>query len=290
MNHIVVVVTRSISSLVFLLTLVTALHINVAAVAAATFTVTKTADTNDGTCDADCSLREAVAAANANSGADTIEFNIPTSDGSYNADNDYFLITLTSLLDLTDDSGAFINGYSQGGASRNTAAFGEPINTKLMIQIQTGTSYIRLNSDNNHLTGLNLLRTGSTTYPLQILSSANNWVEGNFLGSDIYGLAAVSGGALWIDGTSDNNIIGTNGDGVGDRGERNLFMHNINNVPTAFFGGRDGTILFRGTQVNNVVAGNYIGVDKTGRSCNGTGVGIGSFGGAKTTHQYMALT
>ena len=39
---------------------------------AATFAVTKTADTNDGTCDADCSLRESVVAANAAVGADTI--------------------------------------------------------------------------------------------------------------------------------------------------------------------------------------------------------------------------
>lgn len=39
---------------------------------AATFTVTKATDTNDGTCDADCSLREAVVAANAAAGADTI--------------------------------------------------------------------------------------------------------------------------------------------------------------------------------------------------------------------------
>ena len=35
----------------------------------ATFSVTKNADTNDGTCDADCSLREAIVAANANAGA-----------------------------------------------------------------------------------------------------------------------------------------------------------------------------------------------------------------------------
>ncbi|MDQ3799435.1 MAG: CSLREA domain-containing protein [Acidobacteriota bacterium] len=49
-----------------------------AAVNAATFTVTKTADTNDGTCDmADCSLREAVAAANAAAGDDTIYFALP---------------------------------------------------------------------------------------------------------------------------------------------------------------------------------------------------------------------
>ena len=44
-----------------------------------TFTVTKTADTNDGTCDADCSLREAIAAANAAAGADII--NVPA--GTY---------------------------------------------------------------------------------------------------------------------------------------------------------------------------------------------------------------
>lgn len=40
---------------------------------AATFTVTKTADTADGTCsNSDCSLREAIIASNALPGADTI--------------------------------------------------------------------------------------------------------------------------------------------------------------------------------------------------------------------------
>jgi CSLREA domain-containing protein len=41
---------------------------------AAAFTVTKTADTNDGVCDVDCSLREAVAAANQTVEPDTISF------------------------------------------------------------------------------------------------------------------------------------------------------------------------------------------------------------------------
>jgi len=40
----------------------------------ATFTVTKTADTSDNVCDADCSLREAVAAANAAASDDVINF------------------------------------------------------------------------------------------------------------------------------------------------------------------------------------------------------------------------
>ena len=41
---------------------------------AATFVVTKLSDTNDGVCDADCSLREAVAAANAAATDDIIDF------------------------------------------------------------------------------------------------------------------------------------------------------------------------------------------------------------------------
>ena len=41
---------------------------------AASFVVSKTADTNDGTCNGDCSLREAVTAANAAATDDTITF------------------------------------------------------------------------------------------------------------------------------------------------------------------------------------------------------------------------
>jgi CSLREA domain-containing protein len=39
---------------------------------ATTFRVTRTDDTNDGTCDLDCSLREAIDAANANPRADDV--------------------------------------------------------------------------------------------------------------------------------------------------------------------------------------------------------------------------
>jgi CSLREA domain-containing protein len=55
-----------------LLLTVLALIVAPTPVRAATFTVTKTADTNDGVCDADCSLREAILAANAAPDADTI--------------------------------------------------------------------------------------------------------------------------------------------------------------------------------------------------------------------------
>lgn len=46
------------------------------AVSATNYTVSKIADTNDGTCDADCSLREAVGAANVTADNDTIYFSL----------------------------------------------------------------------------------------------------------------------------------------------------------------------------------------------------------------------
>lgn len=48
--------------------------VQVGSVQAATYTVTKTADTNDGACDADCSLREAITVANTTPSSDTIIF------------------------------------------------------------------------------------------------------------------------------------------------------------------------------------------------------------------------
>ena len=54
--------------------LVALLTFAAAAANAATYTVTKTEDTNDGVCDADCSLREALAAANADVASDIIVF------------------------------------------------------------------------------------------------------------------------------------------------------------------------------------------------------------------------
>src|SRR4051812_37608201 len=46
-----------------------------------TLLVTKTDDTNDGVCDADCSLREAVGAANVSAGDDVINFDLSVFGG-----------------------------------------------------------------------------------------------------------------------------------------------------------------------------------------------------------------
>ena len=83
------------------------------AASADTFTVTSTADTDDGTCDADCTLREAINAANANTGADIIDFSVPagstitlgTSLANIDGDLDIDGTTATSLE--VSDSGGF---------------------------------------------------------------------------------------------------------------------------------------------------------------------------------------
>ena len=238
---------------------------NPAKALAATYTVTKTANADDGTCDADCSIREAIAASNSNSGNDTISFAIPESDGGYIAPSGsvqgYFVLPLTSTLTLSDDSGVYINGYSQSGASRNTAAFGETIDTILKIQLSVTTlptPVLSVTSDNNHIVGINFAYLSQNVF--SITGSSSNWIEGNFFASTIDGFTSPTniGSANQILSGSSDNIIGTNGDGSGDVGERNLFMGTS---------GQYKVTIGSGNTNDNVISGNYFGVDKTGRNC-----------------------
>src|ERR1700752_5052481 len=94
----------------------------VSIVYAAAFTVTKTTDTNDGVCDADCSLREAIIAANATPGADSIS--LPAAvytlslggvaeDAAATGDLD---ITGTLTITGTGAATSIIDGGGSGGA------------------------------------------------------------------------------------------------------------------------------------------------------------------------------
>ncbi|MDY0097371.1 MAG: hypothetical protein RBS01_03420, partial [Candidatus Dojkabacteria bacterium] len=232
-----------------------------------------------------CTLRGAIEEANAYEGYDVINFNIPESDSGYInpdgsrdstselagtytvTDSGYFQIVANSPLTLSDDSGAFLNGYSQSGASRNTAAFGETINTVLMIELYfydpTYNNINLLTGDNNHIAGLNIHRDKNTAFSsiVSIDSADNNWIEGNFIGTNINGTASKKGLTFWLSNSSNNNIFGTNGDGIGDKGERNLFGGN-----TLYYGYITITIV-GGPSTGNRVSGNYFGTLKSGRTC-----------------------
>ena len=79
--------------------------------AAGTVTVTKTADTDDGVCDSDCSLREAIASASA---GDTIIFDAALSGGTI-----YLTSTLGISMDLTIDGSALASRITLSGDSDN---------------------------------------------------------------------------------------------------------------------------------------------------------------------------
>jgi CSLREA domain-containing protein len=76
------------------------------------FTITKTADTADGTCDSDCSVREAVIAANATSGASVI--NIPPGTYAISIAGQFDDVAAEGDLDITRS----VNIY--GDAPENT--------------------------------------------------------------------------------------------------------------------------------------------------------------------------
>ncbi len=85
-----------------------------------TYTVTSTADSGAG------SLRQAILDANANPGADTIQFNIVGSGV-------HTITPASSLQPITE--GVTIDGYTQPGSSPNTHPVGQGLDTVLRIEI-----------------------------------------------------------------------------------------------------------------------------------------------------------
>src|SRR4030095_1233114 len=147
--------------------------------AADTFVVDNTVDPGDGTCDSPgCTLHEAIDAANANPGADTIEFNI-SGAGVHTTALTMPLPTITEAVT--------IDGYTQPGASENSLAVGD--NAVLLIQID-GTSA------GLFVIGLNMSADGCLIRGLVInrfdagginINGDDNVIEGNFVGIDTRG-------------------------------------------------------------------------------------------------------
>jgi len=219
--------------------------------------VNTTDDTDDGTCDAThCSLREAINAANARPGPDTIAFNIPSTDPGCDRAG-VCTIRPTNYYRLLSDDGTTIDGYTQPGANPNTNPFGQPINAVLKIVLdgsllpQCCPSGLDIRSSNNVVRGLVIHQfyTG-----IDVSDANGNRFEGNFIGTDVQGrtglgnrcsgisLSGVQGGP-----GSSNNVVG------GSQPQaRNLISAN----------GCVGIQI--GPTGSNQVQGNYIGTDVTG--------------------------
>jgi len=210
---------------------------------AATYTVINTNDAGAG------SLRQAILDANANVGADLIDFNIP-------GPGPHTITPLTVLPILTDDA-TTIDGYTQTGASLNNIP---KIGLDTIIQIRLDCvnlvnlfeRCIELQSSNNIIRGLAILNTAGGNIGLYVESGDDNKIQGNFIGIDVDGnTAAPNEYGVSVHTNSNRTIIGIDGDGILDIGERNLISGNNN----------DGV---NSGDENTIISGNLIGTDITG--------------------------
>jgi hypothetical protein len=215
---------------------------------AASYTVTNTNDAGAG------SLRQAITDANANPGADTIDFSIGTGLQT--------ITPATPLPDITDQ--VTIDGTSQPGGATCGTNFAD---RSLLIELD-GTTInnadsnlvFETGSDNSIVRGLvinGVIDGGHNVHPIEIWSNAVT-VQCNNLNTNVAGTASASQtGALHLQTNSSNNIIGGTG-----AGEGNIIS-----------GGDDGISTNSGTN-GNTIQGNWIGVGSDG-GCIGNGTGQG---------------
>ena len=229
----------------------------------AAFSVTTTADGGAG------SLRQAITDANATPGPDTIEFNIPA--GQCQASGVCVITLATSLPTVTE--GVTLDGTTQpryGSAPANVCATAASP-SYLRIQLATSEDYI-LNIETSSLAETFMVRglafTGqSTTHGIWYHTNSQGRVQCNHFGIDGTGTVALDlsvGVCLNCYATGGNLIVGIDGDGVDDVGERNVFG-----------AGGDGVNVNSGSsQYPNWIAGNYFGVGADGVAEMGLTTGV----------------
>ena len=226
------------------------------------YTVNSTDDVNDGVCNSThCSLREAILAANANPGADTIAFNISGAGV-------HTIAPLTALPPLTDD-GTTINGYSQPGAAPTNNETPATILIEIDGTHTTAQSGLVITSADNLIRGLAINRFDWDGIGIGYATATGNVIAGNHLGCDPTGMIDLGNGhsGVFIGLGATNNTIG--GD---EPGERNVLSGNE----------WSGVELHGSGTLSNTVAGNYIGTRATGMAALGnTLYGVRIYGGAQ---------
>ena len=184
---------------------VAALFLAAARLSALTYSVTNTDDSGAG------SLRQAILDANANAGADTINFNI-TGSGVHT------ITPATGLPTITD--AVTIDGYTQPGSSANTNPPDQGTNAVLLIEIDgtnSGGSFfnaglITQGTSNSNVTIRGLVINRAPASGIMILGQGSNFVvEGCFIGTDPTGLTSIDRDnflGILIDNSATNVRIG----------------------------------------------------------------------------------
>jgi CSLREA domain-containing protein len=253
-----------------------------------TLLVTKTADTNDGTCDADCSLREAVTVANTTAGAQVITFQIPSNDPG--CSGGVCTIELQSASAQDGNSGLTLIGDVVINGTGATHLKLKPASGQRfrILKVSSGTNAVisgltftgglppnapRCNVGNSHgIEGGGILNAGTLTLSDMIISgnkSSNGGNCGNAAGGD-----GGAGGGIFNSGgaslTIANSTISDNL--AGDAGNNDSSSSGSLGGVGGSGGGisNDGSI----TIINSTLNGN-----RSGKGGNKAFGGSGSTGG-----------
>lgn len=235
-------------------------------VSAATIVVNSTADSATDT--GECTLREAVIAANTNTPSgitvgecaagetlpvvDVIHFGITEpADYIIQGQSGYTISPQSNPPAITEASE--VDGYSQTGSRENTAVSPSPLNGVLLIEINGNNiaGGIQMNADNVIIRGLILNRFDGTAV---LAGGDNDAIMGNYIGVDPTGLIERPNGLSGINGSvlgftdPDDLLIGSS-----DPADRNVISGNNEAGITPNVG-----------QDRWVVKGNYIGVGADG--------------------------
>lgn len=219
-------------------------------------TVNTTADESDGSCgDGDCSLRDAIAAANDHSGADTITFNIEGCGGVCT------IRPTTPLPPLTDDAGVLIDGYTQPGSAYATATGAAVLRVELDGSLLPDDDVlsiaIGIRSSLNTVRGLVINRFPSSGIAIGKVTAGDtpvgNVISGNYIGTDPTGTIGLANryDGIFLGNGASLNLVGGN-----VPAQRNVLSGN----------GGSGVAIHGAETAQNVVVGNYIGVDASGNA------------------------
>jgi uncharacterized repeat protein (TIGR01451 family)/CSLREA domain-containing protein len=205
------------------------------------FFVNTTADPGDGACDAtECTLREAINAANANADANTINFAIPVGFIS----GGVFTIQPTSELPQITRP-VTINGATQTTFTGNTNVNGPEVVVNGSLAGVSANGFF-ITGSNNIIENLVINGFGVSGIVITYDPSAtsNNQILSNYIGTNAAGSAAVPNGTRGVD----------------------IHVSSNDTVQNNVISGNAGEGLSLCDASNNSILNNYIGTDRTGVS------------------------
>jgi len=214
---------------------------------ASIITVTTTNDSLPG------SLRQAIIEADSSSHADTIQFNIPTSDPGFNADTGVWTIQPDTVLPYLLGDSTVIDGISQSTYQGDTNPHGPEIEIDGTNVEDNG---FVIEGASNKISGLIINRFARFGIWIEDSEALYNIIAGNYIGTDATGEFSRGNerGGILISGYAERNIIG----GMSPS-ERNI-ISGATHHGNIYHG--NGLTIIGGYR--NTIIGNYIGTNKDG--------------------------